>query len=107
MPLPFMIWVIVGVLLGLFTAVAVVRAFRRSHQHIVCQACGYLLSGLSPEQRQCPECGVLFTQYPKVMPGQRYIDRRWARIAVVAIVIELVGFLVPGSVLLIYYVLSP
>jgi hypothetical protein len=107
MPLPFMIWVIVGVLLGLFTAVAVVRAFRRSHQHIVCQACSHLLSGLSPKVKQCPECGALFTQYPKVMPGQRYIDRHWARIAVVALVIEVVCFLIPGSVLLIYYVLSP
>ena len=107
MPLPFMIWVIAGVLWTVFTIVAVLRAIRRSHQHIVCQACSHLLSGLSPEAKQCPECGALFTQYSKVMPGQLYIDRHWARIAVIALVIEVVCFLIPGAVLLLYDVFSP
>ncbi len=107
MSLPFTIWVIAGLLCGLFAIVAVVRAFRRSKQHVRCRACGHLLSGLSPEQTQCPECGGLFTQYPKVMPGQLYVDIRWAKIAVVVLVIEVVGFLLPGVVLLVYQLWSP
>ena len=106
-PSPLTIWIISGVLLTCFVLVALLRARRQGDEHIRCRQCNYRLTGIAPEDTRCPECAALFSHHAKVMPGERYLDRRWLTIGLVALAIDVVGFLIPFVVLAIYQASGP
>jgi len=104
---PLTIWFICGVLLTCFVFVAWLRTRRQGDEHIRCRRCNYRLTGIAPEQTRCPECAALFSHHAKVMPGERYLDHRWRTIGLVALAIDVIGFVIPFVVLVIYQASGP
>ena len=104
---PLTIWFISGVLLTCFVIAAYLKARQRGDEHIRCRRCHHRLTGISPEHTRCPECAALFDHYDKVMPGERYMDRRWLTIALIALAIDIIGFVIPFIVLEIYRASGP